>query len=163
MTSGDLKRENEDSHVDAPPGTRARLGWLGSDLKGAWADDIPIQELEELTYAEVNLDDLTMNVEKESNFDFDISELFSTPRVTTVAKEKGWKTGYAFDVNHVDELTGMSWDLLNPRIQCKLWGILKHRRSRLLICSPPCRTFSSLQRLRKHQCPGLNVLKGYPF
>ena len=83
--------------------------------------------------------------------EFDVSEIFSAPRVCSIAKEKGRKPGFSIDIAQEDAVTGKSWDLSKQRDQSMLWGLLRRRRSRLLIASPPCKTFSRLQFLRKTQ------------
>ena len=86
-------------------------------------------------------------------FEFDVSEVFSRPRVTTVAKEAGWVAGYSLDQVHQDQVTSRTWDLLSQRDQNALYGLLRSRPSKLVVVSPPCRTFSSLQCMRKHPLP----------
>ena len=92
--------------------------------------------------------------------EFDISELFSPPRVSIVAEEAGLRGGYCLDKTCVDHVTGKSWDLNRQRDQAQLWGLLRRRPTRLLIASPPCTTFSSLQRLRKTAMPEAERLEG---
>ena len=101
----------------------------------------------------------------ESAVEFDVCELFSPPRVTLVAKEAGLKSGYSLDCNWHDQTTNRMWNLLEKRDQSLLWGVLRRRPTRLLIASPPCTIFSSLQKLRKTPMPederqnGLELLK----
>lgn len=100
-----------------------------------------------------------------SEYEFDVSEVFSPPRVTKLAGEVGLKGGYSLDKEYEDPVTRKKWDFTRPKDQGQLWGLLKRRPSRLLISSPPCTTFSSLQRLRKTSMPeevkaeGLQLLR----
>ena len=89
----------------------------------------------------------------EKGFEFDVCELFSPPRVCKLAAEAGWRAGYSLDKECADEVTGKSWDFTQTREQAQLWGLLRRRPTRLLVASPPCTTFSSLQHLRKTIMP----------
>ena len=42
--------------------------------------------------------------------EFDVSEVFSVPRVCGIAKEKGWKPGFSIDIAQEDAVTGKFWD-----------------------------------------------------
>ena len=68
---------------------------------------------------------------------FDVSELFSAPRMCPVAAQQG------FDIAHTDRVTGKSWDLADSREQIRLWS------QKLLIVSPPATKFSSVQHSRR--------------
>lgn len=81
--------------------------------------------------------------------EFDVSEVFSAPRISSVAQELGLTPGYSLDICYVDRVSGRKWDLREKSAQSTLWSLLGIRRSRLLVVSPPCRTCSILLNLRK--------------
>lgn len=72
--------------------------------------------------------------------EFDISEVFSVPRMTLTSKKRGLRAGYSLDETKVDVITGKKWDLSSSRHLASLWSLLKNRPSRLLVASPPCTT-----------------------
>ena len=76
----------------------------------------------------------------------DVSEVFSPPRVTKVARQFGLSPGYALDLTNVDE-TGKPWDLSDPEMQEKAIRIQSEQKPWLLIGCPPCHMFSQLQNL----------------
>jgi len=51
----------------------------------------------------------------EGQFEFDISEVFSRPRVVPHARRAGWRGGFSLDIAHVDEVTGQAWNLTIPK------------------------------------------------
>ena len=71
------------------------------------------------------------------------------PRLCRLAARKGLKAGYSIDMATVDEVTGRSYDLRKENDQKIFWTLLARRSPKLLVVSPPCTTFSSLQYLRK--------------
>ena len=91
---------------------------------------------------------------------YDFCEIFSSPRVCKIAEEVGMRGGYSLDVSWRDEVTGRSWNFLEEANQHRLWGLLKKSRPRLLVASPPCTTFSSLQNLRKTSMPDADRRQG---
>ena len=82
-----------------------------------------------------------------------------------MAAEFGLKGGYCQNKAHEDERTGRAWDFTNQREQAQLWGLLDRRPPKLLMASPSCTAFSSLQRVTKIDMPtstreqGLMLLK----
>ena len=81
--------------------------------------------------------------------EFDIFEVFSRARVVKTAVASGLRGGYSLDIVVKDLLTGRAWDLRCPGDQRRLWSLLHQRPAGLLVASPPCTTFSSLQNFRK--------------
>ena len=83
--------------------------------------------------------------------EFDVSEIFSAPRVCPLAEQEGFLRGYSLDVMHTDKVTGKSWDLAGPREQNRLWTLLRRRSSKLQVVSLLPTTRSSLSKFS--QCP----------
>ncbi|CAL1132850.1 unnamed protein product [Cladocopium goreaui] len=69
-----------------------------------------------------------------------LSEVYSPPRVTKVCREKGLKTGQAYDL-----LSG--WDLTDKAQRKKFWQSLREEDPMVLLICPPCKAFSILQSL----------------
>ena len=65
----------------------------------------------------------------------DVAEAYSQPRLTKVA---GYKAGFAIDLR-----TG--WDLSKPEVQRDALKLLEEQKPWLLMVSPPCKWFSTLQ------------------
>jgi len=74
----------------------------------------------------------------------DVAEIFSPPRTTRRALERGAKGGFSLDVDHEDPWTGRKWNLLDPKTQDAARSLVRRTRPRLLIASPPCTLFSQL-------------------
>ena len=70
----------------------------------------------------------------------DICEVYSPKRVAEVCGKYGLTAGDSFDL-----VTG--WDLSDRRQQQRARDLIRSQSPRLLICSPPCTKFSSLQNL----------------
>ena len=73
-----------------------------------------------------------------------VSEVYSPPRVTHIAKKVGLSTGFALDLTQLDPDDGMPWDLSCPEKQAKAEARLREEQPFLLIGSPPCTAFSQL-------------------
>jgi len=84
---------------------------------------------------------------------YDVVEIFSPPRVCERARKKGLEGGYSLDILSDDPITGRRWDLTKDSDLGAFRKMRKESRARLLIASPPCRLFSSLQNLRKTAIP----------
>ena len=70
----------------------------------------------------------------------DIAEVFSMPRVTEEAKKFGLNPGLAIDIKNGWDLT-----LSHQRKKCMQW--VRQNKPLMLILSPPCTAFSTLQNL----------------
>ena len=70
----------------------------------------------------------------------DVSEVYSPPRVTVEAMKFGLKAGEAFDLTN-------GWDLSNEDEQKFVKEYVRKNKPMLLIGSPECKMFSSLQNL----------------
>ena len=76
----------------------------------------------------------------------DVSEVYSPPRVTEVAEATGLKSGWALDLT-VNKEDGKPWDLSLPATQAEALKRQEEEAPELLIASPMCAAFSSLQNL----------------
>ena len=74
----------------------------------------------------------------------DVAEMYSPPRVTAMGKEMGLKVGEAMDLT-----TG--WDFTLERHRRAAWEYIRRVKPRLIIGSPMCRMFSSLQNITKNK------------
>ena len=77
----------------------------------------------------------------------DVAEVYSPPRITEVANKMGMKPGWALDLTEVDPDDGMAWDFSKAEKQRKAMQLLKDDKPFMLIASPMCGPFSSLQQL----------------
>ncbi len=83
----------------------------------------------------------------------DVAELFSPPRIVPVARSRGLRAEHSFDRE-----TG--YDLSTAKGKRRADEILDEVRPRVLISSPPCSMFSSLQNLTKGKgCPWARAKK----
>ena len=76
-----------------------------------------------------------------------VSEVYSPPRVTGLAAGMGLIPGMALDLSVVDPDDGKPWDFNDSQKRAKVLKRVFTERSLLLIGSPMCSSFSSLQNL----------------
>ena len=74
----------------------------------------------------------------------DVAEAYSRPRMTDMAKKLGYSEGFALDLRTSAE-DGEPWDLSQKHIQQKALELQAKMAPYLLIVSPPCTWFSTLQ------------------
>ena len=79
--------------------------------------------------------------------DSHVSEMYSPPRVTSMASKMGLIPGMALDLTTVDEDDGKPWDFNDEKKRRKAMKLVRKRKSLLLIVSPMCAAFSQLQSL----------------
>ena len=77
-------------------------------------------------------------LEKEMKKRVGVSEVYSPPRVAAEAQKQGFRKGTSFDL-----ITG--WDLQDGAQRKSMWKRLKEENPWLIVLSPPCTAFSSLQ------------------
>ena len=135
------KRAIDQDENEEPEKQRARLAGLeveGRGVEGTSAAGGKGKDVEGISARNL-----------ESELEFDVSEIFSRARVTKVAEKFNLRGGYALDILEKDIVTGKAWDLDKDKFQGQLWSLLAKVKSRLVVATPPCRTFSRLQNLRK--------------
>ena len=114
----------------ALPGQRmARLGFMGEKISDEVAD-VP------------NDDDIKLKILSAIIRGVDIVEVFSPRRVAKVCSKYSLQPGESFDL-----ITG--WDLSDPSQQRRARALIRSQAPGLVICSPPCTKFSTLQNLNK--------------
>ena len=72
----------------------------------------------------------------------DVCEIYSPPRITLQARKYGLRPGEAMDL-----MTGYDFDKEEDRIRA--WNIIEKDKPMLLVGSPECRMFSTLQNLNR--------------
>ena len=77
-----------------------------------------------------------------------VSEVWSQPRVTKLAKEFGLSPGFALDLQVNDE-DGQPWDFDKVEQREKCIRLIQEQKPMFLIGSPMCTAFSALQNLNK--------------
>ena len=78
-----------------------------------------------------------------------IVELYSPPRSTKIAERYGISSNGSFDITIMDPDDNMPWDLNKKEKRDKVRHIIKTCRPTLVIGSPMCTAFSSLQNMNK--------------
>lgn len=84
---------------------------------------------------------------------YELCELFSPPRVVSVANSEGLRGGWSLDLNHRDPVTGSEWDLSDAATQEKVWKMVRRDKPLVIGLSPECTLSSQLQNLRKTMIP----------
>ena len=82
----------------------------------------------------------------------DVSEIYSQPRIVqqaAVDKNLGLTPGFSVDLTMNDPMTGKQWDLSRRDVRARVKTLVNDTKPFILIGSPPCTMFSSLQNLRK--------------
>ena len=78
-----------------------------------------------------------------------VCEVYSPPRVAPLAAEAGLTVGWSLDLTTTDE-KGKAWDFDKAECRAKCRDLLTRTRPLLLIGSPMCTWFSTLQAMNKH-------------
>jgi len=86
----------------------------------------------------------------------DVAEIFSQPRVTQEAALRSYDgvrltPGWSLDLTRDDPLTGKPWDLAKSAVRERVREMVRETAPFLVIGSPPCTMFSSLQNLSKNR------------
>ena len=92
---------------------------------------------------------------------YDVCEVFSPPRTTSLARKLGLRGGWALDVASTCPITGRKWDCLKE--EDRAWGkrMLHRDKPKLLVVSPPCTLFSQLQNLSPNGLPQVRCPEEY--
>ena len=77
-----------------------------------------------------------------------IGEIYSPPRVVTVAQAMGVRDGFSLDLT-APMPDGKVWDLSKPHYRLKAIEVIRREKPCLLIGRPPCTAWSVLQNLNK--------------
>ena len=85
--------------------------------------------------------------------EFDICEIFSPPRVCAAAKAAGMRAGWSLDMTEECPVTGRKWDFRRPGDRRQAKNLVLKGKPEMLILSPPCTLFSSLQRWSRYGPP----------
>ena len=86
----------------------------------------------------------------------DISEIFSQPRVAQEAAVRRYggldlKPGWSLDLTREDPMTGEPWDLGKHAVRERVRKLVRDTKPFMVIGSPPCTMFCSLQNLNKNK------------
>ena len=84
----------------------------------------------------------------------DVSEVYSPPRVVTIAEAAGLRGGFSMDLTAPGR-DGKSWDFTKVEHRRRALALVRDKRPYLLIGSPPCTAWSNLQNLNRCK-PGGN-------
>merc|ERR1739836_104715 len=76
----------------------------------------------------------------------EVAEVYSVPRVTTVASKMGLKAGWALDLCTLDEM-GRPWDFTQVDMRNKATRKVLEDTPLILVGSPPCTDWSVLMNL----------------
>ena len=74
-----------------------------------------------------------------------VSEIYSPPRVTSLAHKFNLRPGFPLDLTIIDEDDGKAWAFDNEDKRQKVRAMIKRDKPWLVIGSPMCRAFSMLQ------------------
>jgi len=80
----------------------------------------------------------------------DITEVYSPPRVTAACEKVGLVPGGALDITTTDK-DGRAWDFNQPEMRRRVVKKVLEEDPLLIIGSPMCTAFSTLQQLNKHK------------
>ena len=76
----------------------------------------------------------------------DVAEVYSLPRMATMAAKLWYKPGFSFDLTTCDTDVA-PWDPSKANVQRKALKLCNRDKQRLLVVSPQCTAFSTLQNL----------------
>ena len=78
----------------------------------------------------------------------DVSEVYSPPRIVTVAEAAGLRGGFSLDLTAPD-CNGYVWDFSERDCRERARRLMREQKPYLLIGSPPCTAWSNLQNLNR--------------
>ena len=157
------RKEDDDGGDDAPPTRCLQLPPV--DEKRSRDDDEREEpaKVQRRTERQEYEKDMKKIVDSDAEMDFlgltekqnrkrgenlcDDAEIFSPPRTTLRAMQRGFKGGFSLDVLHEDPWTGRKWDLRDAKTKEAARNLVRRVKPKLLIASPPCTLFSQLQNL----------------
>ena len=93
--------------------------------------------------AEIEFETNLIQAIRQASQDVDVAEVYSPPRVTTVASKLGLKAGEAMDLTN-------GWDFRLQRHRHAALRYIREAKPKLVIGSPECRPCSPLRNLTKH-------------
>ena len=84
----------------------------------------------------------------------DIAEIFSQPRITQEAAVRDYDgirliPGWSLDLTREDPKTGRPWDLSSHAVRQRVRKMVKETKPFMVIGSPPCTMFSTMQNMNK--------------
>ena len=84
----------------------------------------------------------------------DVSEVYSQPRIAQEAAVRTYggttlKPGWSLDLTLNDPLTGQPWDFTKKEVRARVKELVRDSKPFMLIGSPPCTMFSTLQNMSK--------------
>ena len=82
----------------------------------------------------------------------DMLEIFSPPRILTIARREGLRGKWSID-RKVEISPGEKWDLLKPSHQKECLRIISQAKPDLIIGSPPCSWFSRIMQINWPRIP----------
>ena len=80
-----------------------------------------------------------------------VAEIYSPPRVTSLADQFGLIPGFALDLTVIDPTDGQPWDFDDEEKRLRALQKVKTDKPQLLIGSPMCKAYSILQGLNKER------------
>ena len=113
-------------------------------------EDRMTEWLDELTKLSEN-DDRTVVVFEPGELN-EVAEIFSPPRIVTVARRRGISARWSFD-RLVEKEPGTPWDLSRRSHQLAILKILEEEKPELIVGSPPCSHYSRIMALNWPKTP----------
>ena len=91
---------------------------------------------------------MNMEVMKNNGCKSFMGELYSPPRIVQMATEFGLRGGFSLDLTTPGP-DGYVWDFTKAECRARAWKLIKEKAPFLIIGSPPCTAFSSLQNFQR--------------
>ena len=88
----------------------------------------------------------------------DVAEVYSPPRIVTVAQAAGLRGGFSLDLTAPDP-DGHVWDFSVQANRVRARKMLDEQKPYVLIGSPPCTAYSNLQHLNECRPGGRERVK----
>ena len=150
MDLGRRKRTNREDdrhsgHCESKPRTADSKAALAVEVKPRRVrlGDDEARMVNALSQGRV-MDDMSV-VRKKIGHGVDVAEVYSPPRIVTVAEAAGLRGGFSLDLTV--PYMGERWDFDKRSCREKALELLRNDKPYLLIGSPPCTAWSNLQNL----------------
>ncbi len=140
--------EEQEGYVEVEPGSHLQVRTRMSDrlCREAWFEEMKETsfkrpERRRVERALERMEKVDQGIKKqnqEDNYQVDVSEVYSPPRMVEEARRQKMTGGSSFDLTN-------GWDLTDKESKEKMWKALMEEDPWLIVLSPPCTAFSKLQ------------------
>ena len=106
-----------------------------------------IEKLEQNAKRRLDLQNRKVSKAVSHDSNLDVVEIYSRPRIASMAKRLGMKAGWLFDITGIDEADGETLDVSKSNKKLQARAKVQQDKPFMFIASPMCMAFCRLQEL----------------